>query len=340
LLLSVVAGSDVSFALDKPEIAAFLTAASAVDETDGNIDVIIHDAPNSIGMGEVTVTFSATDSSGNVGTSTSTITVSAYRGVQRIAGALPNINLPPGLAATLPISYTVSDDNATLPGLGLRIHFNSSWLQWNGLSQVLNQDLILQDYGTRQDVDDLDNDPSTDRYVAIAWASLQGDWPGNLPVSLFNLNVHIPEQLALGEQTTIRFTSADTAAGYGFESTPVTITTAMNLDIDNNGQVKALEDGLIIMRYLFGFPQGDLFANLPGNGLRGQSEMLYYLGQAEAQILDVDGNGEVKALTDGLLIIRYLFFGESFAVDDVVVASDCQRCDATTISDYLSKVLP
>ena len=340
LLLSVVAGSDVSFALDKPEIAAFLTAASAVDETDGNIDVIIHDAPNSIGMGEVTVTFSATDSSGNVGTATSTITVSAYRGVQRIAGALPNINLPPGLAATLPISYTVSDDNATLPGLGLRIHFNSSWLQWNGLSQVLNQDLILQDYGTRQDVDDLDNDPSTDRYVAIAWASLQGDWPGNLPVSLFNLNVHIPEQLALGEQTTIRFTSADTAAGYGFESTPVTITTAMNLDIDNNGQVKALEDGLIIMRYLFGFPQGDLFANLlPGNGLRGQSEMLYYLGQAEAQILDVDGNGEAKALTDGLLIIRYLFFGESFAVDDVV-ASDCQRCDATTISDYLSKVLP
>jgi hypothetical protein len=64
-----------------------------------------------------------------------------------------------------------------------------------------------------------------------------------------------------------------------------------------------------------------------------------YLYQAEAQILDVDGNGEAKALTDGLLIIRYLFFGESFAVDDVV-ASDCQRCDATTISDYLSKVLP
>jgi len=55
--------------------------------------------------------------------------------------------------------------------------------------------------------------------------------------------------------------------------------------------------------------------------------------------LDVDGNGEAKALTDGLLIIRYLFFGESLTVNDVV-ASDCQRCDAAAISDYLSKVLP
>ena len=64
-----------------------------------------------------------------------------------------------------------------------------------------------------------------------------------------------------------------------------------------------------------------------------------YLYQAEAQILDVDGNGEAKALTDGLLIIRYLFFGESLTVNDVV-ASDCQRCDAAAISDYLSKVLP
>jgi len=45
-----------------------------------------------------------------------------------------------------------------------------------------------------------------------------------------------------------------------------------------------------------------------------------YLYQAEAQILDVDGNGAAKALTDGLPIIRYLFFGESFIADDVVVS--------------------
>jgi len=59
-------------------ITNFLSAAKAVDDLDGEIGIIAHDAPATFPVGATTVTFSASDRSGNASTATATVTVSEY----------------------------------------------------------------------------------------------------------------------------------------------------------------------------------------------------------------------------------------------------------------------
>ena len=57
--------------------------------------------------------------------------------------------------------------------------------------------------------------------------------------------------------TTIAFTSTSTPAGYGFVPTPYDMPLySFVWDFDKNGNVDALTDGLLFLRYLFGL-RGD-----------------------------------------------------------------------------------
>ncbi|MBA4455257.1 hypothetical protein FHK98_01465, partial [Cylindrospermopsis raciborskii CS-506_A] len=82
------------------------------------------------------------------------------------------------------------------------------------------------------------------------------------------------------------------------------------LDVDGNGTISALSDGIIIMRYLFGnFPGDALTRNaIAPNATRTSSEIRTYLGEA-GSILDIDGDGKVTPLSDGIMAVRYLFGG-------------------------------
>ena len=57
-------------------------------------------------------------------------------------------------------------------------------------------------------------------------------------------------------------------------------------------------------------------------------------------ILDIDGNGEVDALTDGLLVLRYLFGLEGDPLINGVVAEDATRTSAEQIESYLDELMP
>ena len=80
------------------------------------------------------------------------------------------------------------------------------------------------------------------------------------------------------------------------------------LDIDGNGSYDALTDGLLILRYLFGLSGESLIAGVVANNANyaTSSELMSRLDMLEEQ-LDVDGNGSKDALTDGLMVLRYLF---------------------------------
>ena len=69
-----------------------------------------------------------------------------------------------------------------------------------------------------------------------------------------------------------------------------------------------LTDGLLVIRHLFGFSGDSLTSGaVSGGANRGSSDAIAtYLKDADSQ-LDIDGDGEAKPLTDGLLLIRYLF---------------------------------
>ena len=55
-------------------------------------------------------------------------------------------------------------------------------------------------------------------------------------------------------------------------------------------------------------------------------------------ILDVDGNGDVDALTDSLLILRYTFGFTGAVLTSNAIGNGCTRCDAAAIQAYLMTV--
>jgi hypothetical protein len=115
------------------------------------------------------------------------------------------------------------------------------------------------------------------------------------------------------------------------------------LDIDGNGNVDALSDGLLFIRHLFGSRGDGLIDGAVAEGctrcsaveIEGYMELCGFLG-----ISDIDGNGVTDALTDGLLNIRYLFGIRGAALIDNAVGDGCNRCSAVEIEGNLQVVIP
>ncbi len=108
------------------------------------------------------------------------------------------------------------------------------------------------------------------------------------------------------------------------------------LDIDGNGEVDALSDGLLIVRHLFGF-EGDSLINgaVAADATRTTvSEIESFLNASETSF-DIDGNGQADALSDGLLIVRHLFGFEGDSLINGAVAADATR---TTSDDIIAHI--
>ena len=97
-----------------------------------------------------------------------------------------------------------------------------------------------------------------------------------------------------------------------------------SFDVDESLQAQPLTDGLLVIRHLFGFSGDSLTSGaVSGEASRGSSEAIAgYLTDADSQ-LDIDGDGESKPLTDGLLLIRYLF---GFSGDSLISGAIGDRC--------------
>lgn len=117
------------------------------------------------------------------------------------------------------IIYDVSDSNSSLTGLGLRIHYDSSALEFMGFSNVLSLNNIGQTAVAQDDAKDLDNDASTDKVLLVSWVDISGNWPGSLPLNLVTVNFKAKK----AGETLINFT-ADTAAGYSLQAQSVKVT--------------------------------------------------------------------------------------------------------------------
>ena len=114
-----------------------------------------------------------------------------------------------------------------------------------------------------------------------------------------------------------------------------------SFDVDNDGEAKALTDGLLVIRHLFGFSGEALTAGALGaNAKRTTSvDIARYLTNAATE-LDIDGDGEAKALTDGLLLIRQLFGFTGSALTSGAVGENAERAMASAIQSYITQRLP
>jgi hypothetical protein len=115
-----------------------------------------------------------------------------------------------------------------------------------------------------------------------------------------------------------------------------------SLDIDGNGAADALTDGILILRYLFD-PLGvwnysDALGSDAARTTR--ASLRTYLDGVRSTVLDVDGNGTADALTDGILILRYLFDPLGAWNYSDALGSDAARNTREAIRTYLNQYLP
>ena len=244
------------------------------------------------------------------------------------------------------VSYSTSDSLNQLSGLGLRVHYDSSVLTYNSLGDVLAQDNIVNGEGPISDADDLDNNPQTDSYISFGWASLFNNWPNTeLPAVLAKITFGVSSTLdpEVVISTDINFTAITTAAGYGFTSESYSLELAetdASWDYDGNGDADALSDGLIMMRYSFGLRGEDMAKGAIS------FDSIMSIDQVEdrvfrsMQIADIDNDGDVDALTDGLLLLRHLFALQDDALTHGVVSQRALRKTKYAIKEHLEKYMP
>ncbi len=112
------------------------------------------------------------------------------------------------------------------------------------------------------------------------------------------------------------------------------------LDIDADGNIDAPTDGLLILRSMFGLTDDALTTGLVVSdaasiGSVDIASRIKMLGD----LADVDGNGNIDALTDGLLTLRYLFGREGNTLVAGVVAADATRTTAVDIEAHLKALM-
>lgn len=117
------------------------------------------------------------------------------------------------------------------------------------------------------------------------------------------------------------------------------LSSSFDLDIDDNGKTDALTDGLLALRYMFGLSDAPLITGVIGqDSSRATSlEIESYLNENRSS-LDIDGNGDISALTDGLLILRNLFGLEGGTLISDVIGDQSTRSQANAIIDYINSI--
>ena len=112
-------------------------------------------------------------------------------------------------------------------------------------------------------------------------------------------------------------------------------------DIDGSNQVDALGDGLLVMRYLFDFEGAALTADAlnEASTKSDPTEIQIHIQNQEMQ-LDIDGDNQREALSDGLLLIRYLFEFRGSSLIEGAVSAGATRHTAEQIEAYIAARLP
>lgn len=111
-------------------------------------------------------------------------------------------------------------------------------------------------------------------------------------------------------------------------------------DVDQNNQVDALTDGLMLMRYLFDMRGNNLTLNAKAeDSPLTESEIISSISTTMT-ILDIDLDGRKDALTDGLMLMRYLFGVSGENLIDSAISVGAIRNSYQDITTYISNHMP
>ena len=120
-----------------------------------------------------------------------------------------------------------------------------------------------------------------------------------------------------------------------------TVSSESNLDIDGNGRFDALTDGLLVLRSMFGLDGSALVTGTIGSdAIYTDSVDIESRIETLGDLADIDGNGQIDPLTDGLLTLRHLFGLQGDTLINGVVAGDATRKTAEEIEAHLETLMP
>jgi len=250
-----------------------------------------------------------------------TMPVISLKPTQQVYTEQSQISYKPTGTVSAPLLYTTSSGDPNLSGLTLNVHYNSSILTPTGSSNGVTTQLpaAITSTAILPDTNNSDNDPLTDKIIQLLWATSDNSFPNKtlqaiLATVSFNTSAARTDSIT-GQplSTSIRYTASETAAGYDFltSSTSFKVQQYFNLDVDGDGKVTALGDGLMVIRKLFGAAfAGDAltYKAISPNATRTTAEISDFIQQGiDEGLLDMDKDGKTTALGDGLMVIRRLF---------------------------------
>ena len=278
--------------------------------------------------GTVVLNISASDGLASV----STPLELKIREVQSISSLSKPITYQRNKDLIVPINYSTTDGSKS-SGISFAVYFNSSLLSFDattGISNKVQTDLF--EVGAIQaDTTNSDGDSSTDKFIPISLASFSGNFPstttpGKLADLTFTAADKSIDPITGLRNTNINFTEIEAAQGYGFSGISASLTPlSFNLDVDGDGKVTALGDGLMIIRKLFGATfAGDAltYKAISPTASRNTAQIHDFIQQGiDGGLLDVDKDRRTTALGDGLMVIRKLFgatFSGSALIDKAI----------------------
>jgi hypothetical protein len=113
------------------------------------------------------------------------------------------------------------------------------------------------------------------------------------------------------------------------------------IDIDGNGKKDALTDGLLILRYFFDLSDTSLINNvISSDAVYTSSDQIEERILGLGDLLDVDLNGELDALTDGLMTLRFLFGIANESLIQDALAPNADRNQLEEIRQHLAQLMP
>ncbi|MAE63913.1 MAG: hypothetical protein CMJ18_06535 [Phycisphaeraceae bacterium] len=144
-------------------------------------------------------------------------------GQQIITATADPGGVDPGAQTAIEVRYEASDGDETLSGLGLRMHFDSSLLTFDGFTDLLQDGLNAQQ--VQSDGDDRDGDARTDQRALLFWLDQSVSWPGAdaTPTLLFRANFTASASFVA---TDIHFTASTTHPGYTLSAPSITLAAA------------------------------------------------------------------------------------------------------------------
>ena len=114
-----------------------------------------------------------------------------------------------------------------------------------------------------------------------------------------------------------------------------------SIDLDGNDQYDALTDGLLLLRGMFGLDGSALVTGtIASDATYTESVDIESRIETLGDLADIDGNGDIDALTDGLLTLRYLFGLQGDTLINGVIAGDATRKTAEEIEAHLETLMP